>query len=137
MNKVSCLFCASPCSPDAVINLQEVTSSSLVFPEDGPIEEHLRAVFVLSRILKISQDLMCQFLTKGDGQFYPELWFNVCGECGECVADFHETLKQVSKLEKKLTQLESELKGKIERSISVSNNDAIWNHIRREALKGK
>jgi len=68
---------------------------------------------------------MCQFLGKGNGEFYPELWFNVCESCGDEVFEFYVTLKQISRLERKLTEFETELKGRMQRGKRVKNNDAV------------
>ncbi|CAL8114432.1 unnamed protein product [Orchesella dallaii] len=159
-NTVNCLFCASPCSPDFVINscgrvksekennrLEEDDSynfhgksfslaTSLSFGgDDKAIEEHLRAVFILRKILKIPHETLRKFLGKGNGQFSPELWFNVCESCGDSVTEFYGTLKQFSILERKLASLKTRLIDKMRASQDVANNDFVWGQIREEALQ--
>ncbi|CAL8114426.1 unnamed protein product [Orchesella dallaii] len=161
-NTVNCLFCASPCSPDFVINscgrvksekennsLEEDNSYNFPFNgasaslphsfsfggDDKAIEEHLRAVFILTKILKIPHETLCQFLGKGNGQFSPELWFNVCESCGNSVTQFYVTIKQLSKLERRLASLQTQLIDKMRTSQNVENNDFMWGKIREEALQ--
>ncbi|CAL8114430.1 unnamed protein product [Orchesella dallaii] len=161
-NTVNCLFCALPCSPDFVINscgrvksenennsLEDNDSYNFPFHgtysslppsfsfggDDKAIEEHLRAVFILTKILKIPYETLCQFLGKGNGQFSPEMWFNVCESCGNSVTQFYTTLKQLSKLERKLASLQTQLIDKMRTSQDVENNDFVWKQIREEALQ--
>ncbi|CAL8114428.1 unnamed protein product [Orchesella dallaii] len=158
-NTVNCLFCALPCSPDFVINscgrvksekeknrLEESSDNfhgksssletSLSFGgDDKAIEEHLRSIFILTKILKIPHETLRQFLGKGNGQFSPELWFNVCKSCGDSVTQFYVTLKQFSILERKLASLQTQLIDKMRASQDVENNEFVWGQIREEALQ--
>jgi len=124
------VFCTETCSPISNVgdgdssdgdgdedHQQRGEANPLDFKEDSiALQKQLEAFLIISKILKISQVKLCQFLQQNEGNFQPETWLGVCSSCGESVSEFYKTLQQVSKLEKKLAAIEAELLVKIHKS---------------------
>ncbi|ODM88453.1 putative zinc finger protein, partial [Orchesella cincta] len=130
---ISCLFCAEPCPTSFVVVDGKVTqvksenefitadnlggsvgSESLRFGEDPPIiGEHLKVIFVLSRILGVREEKLCEFIREGEGFSYLETWVNLCNSCGESVNQCFKIIKEISRLERRLKEAKDELKGNI------------------------
>ncbi|ODM92245.1 Zinc finger and BTB domain-containing protein 16-A [Orchesella cincta] len=129
MTMTSCLFCTSSSPPPA-------QPSPLVFQGDSVINEQLKAILVLKHILKIPQETLRRFLQQNNGQFNPEIWLNLCSSCADSVHQFLETLKQISRLEKKLNGIETELKLKMQNSKEVASGSPVAEQIRTCVLYG-
>ncbi|CAL8114420.1 unnamed protein product [Orchesella dallaii] len=99
------------------------------------IQENLNIFFILQKILKIPQKTLCK-LVEQDELFKSSSFIDVCESCGKSVQSFYETIKQVCKLERRLSKLECELKGKIRESEFCNEEGSpAWRQIRNEILK--
>ncbi|CAL8114424.1 unnamed protein product [Orchesella dallaii] len=154
----ACIFCNSPCldlllqcqkstprplrvgrvaaAKDANLTAQSQLALDFKFEEENNphLREHLKVFFILKKILKISDEKLCQFLNQSH-LLPPETWFNVCLSCHPQVIHFYEGVKEINRLHRKLARIEAELKGKIRSSqIDVNDRDSksIWAQIRAQ-----
>ncbi|CAL8136894.1 unnamed protein product [Orchesella dallaii] len=103
--------------------------------QDSVIQNSLKVILILKRILQIPDENLCQFLTENGGQSNPDSWVQTCSSCGELVTQFYELLKELSKLQRKLVTIETELKGRIVESKDILATSSIWARIRCQVLK--
>jgi len=164
MANANCLFCASVLLPNVSLDENEkpnqdpctcskgghnnckvpqhqgfnqVNQAPLEFRADGEdsiVHPQLKTFFVLRGILKLSDEVLSQLLSRDGGNSCPENWVKCCKGCGELVAKFNEDLKQISKLERSLYRIESDLKWKIYESRDVEGEDPVWRSIRGETI---
>ncbi|ODM88317.1 Protein tramtrack, beta isoform, partial [Orchesella cincta] len=100
--------------------LASVTSpSALVFEGDLAIQEQLKTFFILKTVLKFPTETLCEILRDEGGENHDQSrqWSpQLCRSCEVLVSQFYETFKQLSKLQRKLTRMDEELRGKIHES---------------------
>ncbi|CAL8133335.1 unnamed protein product [Orchesella dallaii] len=165
---VHCLFCAAPCPPTfSIINGQLTrlehdvppapdgkgssgrgrstltpvpTLTFLEEEECSSLAAQLKVVFILKNILEIGEEKFHKFLGVLEGQLHPEFWVQTCGYCGEAVRVCYETVKEISRLEKKFKSIKEELKGRIVETKEETGRGleevvgSVWNEIRQEIL---
>ncbi|CAL8114492.1 unnamed protein product [Orchesella dallaii] len=154
-----CLFCASTCDHSTAQVKREVfitpdldilanstphqpqedhePTLTLTFEGDLPSHQHqsnLKGFFILQKILKLPQSSLLKLICQNEGQFHSERWTNVCQSCSPFLSKHLEIHKEISKLERALTQIEEELKGRISSSKDNLGGTPDWVQIRKEVL---
>ncbi|CAL8075705.1 unnamed protein product [Orchesella dallaii] len=170
MSENNCLFCAISLPPTFTVvngqvtrlkkerdetndendqeNLLPPPSTSSLTSEDFILDKQLQVIFILRNILHIPEWKLSRFLKKFGGQLHPEFWIRVCSSCEREVHQFYKTLKALSALRKRLTEISSQLKAHIYTTKEVdaeikggdgntisNTNTGIWREIRGEVLK--
>ncbi|CAL8115710.1 unnamed protein product [Orchesella dallaii] len=148
----NCLFCAVSVPPTFLIENGKVSKVkngkggvSVGIPlqladKDLAVHDEIKAFFVLKNILKIPDEVLCEFLALCDGDSCPEHWVNVCEECGKLVNQYYDCTKGISKLERRLLNIDRLLRRKINESKKSNDEEEkcgpIWKRVRVETLKG-
>ncbi|ODM95744.1 RE1-silencing transcription factor [Orchesella cincta] len=106
--------------------LSEPVGGSEIGGKPCEVPNHLKAPFILTTVLKLPQHSVSQILEhhlKNKDAFYPpeedQVSLKVCASCGVSVANFYQTLEQISELERRLAEIETELKLKMRNSSQV------------------
>ncbi|ODM89354.1 Metallothionein expression activator [Orchesella cincta] len=123
-----------PIPPEKVIS--QSSSSSLVFKEDSAVQEQLKTFFILKNVLKFPNEMLCGILREGgENEGHSRCWrLQLCGSCDVIVSQFYETFKQVSKLQRKMTQMEEELRGKINESKDKADDSKLGGIVRNQVI---
>ncbi|CAL8136972.1 unnamed protein product [Orchesella dallaii] len=154
-----CIFCANECPPtfkicngqlvqlekDQEDDSKKFISSSSSGPDSQDnwnLEAHLKAVFIVRKILNIGEATCANFLGNFDGQLDPQFWFSVCPSCETLVKEFWEKLREIGKLERRTQAIRAELKGLIVNSQEGTHaggrrkGGVVWKEIREKAVEG-
>ncbi|CAL8117549.1 unnamed protein product [Orchesella dallaii] len=87
---------------------------------DEIIQHQLKTVFILRKLGKIPQALLCELMTAHP--LGPESWFSICSKCEIIVGRYYNVLQQISELKKNLIGMEQELQSKMEESQKAEGN---------------
>jgi len=123
----TCLFCKYPSCASNQFQKVNLTSA------DNQ-KEQLKTYFILSKVLKLPQNQLHQCL---DDHPAPEVWKrSLCWACDQSLICYYAALNTISKLQKKMTKIEIELKEKI-RTNGKTNCDWIGSLIHEHVLISK
>ncbi|ODM96049.1 RE1-silencing transcription factor [Orchesella cincta] len=108
ISSASCIICGSTSVVPPVSNK---------FVGEDESHAHLTAVFILTKVLKTPEPELRRLLGLNPKEPIPDVLMSTCGSCEKYLSQFQNTLKLMSRMEKRLAEIRAEFKNRIRQSL--------------------